>query len=378
MKFIFRSSSVSPHQAPLALALSRHFEPGLLELLYTGKPADPFRATGVFDTVRKFSRHWEGSAEDWREYDDAYAVLENHRDFAVLKRRAQNGKIVLHPSERWFKPERLKWLGIYVPGFLKMLFPFALKRALAMLSLLRNKTFLYLPMGIHAAQDMARLCGLMHGDLRCIFRPPALEYENMPGGRLWVKSGRPETYGLHKMRLWGYFVAPSSYREVRQLPSGIRRVLWVGRFLSWKRVDTIIKAVMASTKVELNLYGAGPCEPELRSLARGCDRIRFNGLIPLAEVRAEMRRNDIYVLSSNAWEGWGAVVNEALEERMMVLGTYEAGSSATILPRENLFHAGDWLALRKLLNGPIRTMNIGKWNVEFAAKQMVNMIDAIK
>ena len=47
--------------------------------------------------------------------------------------------------------------------------------------------------------------------------------------------------------------------------------------------------------------------------------------------------------------GWGAVLNEALEEGMEVVGTFEAGASATILPRENLFHAGDWRGLRRLL-----------------------------
>ena len=63
--------------------------------------------------------------------------------------------------------------------------------------------------------------------------------------------------------------------------------------------------------------------------------------MPVAEVRAFMRSHEVYVLPSNAYEGWGAVVSEALEEGMEVLGTYEAGSSATVLPQENLFHAGD-------------------------------------
>lgn len=65
-----------------------------------------------------------------------------------------------------------------------------------------------------------------------------------------------------------------------------------------------------------------------------------------------MREHDIYVLASNAQEGWGAAVNEALEEGMVVVGTYEAGASAALLPRENLYHAGDWKALARLLQAP--------------------------
>ena len=62
-----------------------------------------------------------------------------------------------------------------------------------------------------------------------------------------------------------------------------------------------------------------------------------------------MRSHDVYVLPSNGYEGWGAVVSEALEEGMRVLGTFEAGASATMLPRERLFRAGDWRRLARLL-----------------------------
>ena len=38
-------------------------------------------------------------------------------------------------------------------------------------------------------------------------------------------------------------------------------------------------------------------------------------------------------------------VEKALEEGMNVIGTYEAGASAAILPRERLYHAGDVIVL---------------------------------
>ena len=63
-----------------------------------------------------------------------------------------------------------------------------------------------------------------------------------------------------------------------------------------------------------------------------------------------MREHDVYILASNEQEGWGATVNEALEEGMTVLGTYEAGASAALLPQGQLFHAGDWKALAKALD----------------------------
>ena len=88
-----------------------------------------------------------------------------------------------------------------------------------------------------------------------------------------------------------------------------------------------------------------------------------------------MREHDVYVLSSNAYEGWGAVVSEALEEGMLTFGTYEAGSSATILPESHLFHAGDWRTLAELLrkaaSGELKPTGIGDWTAKFAASQLM-------
>lgn len=97
---------------------------------------------------------------------------------------------------------------------------------------------------------------------------------------------------------------------------------------------------------------------------------KLTGVSP-AEVRAAMRAHDTYVLSSNAEEGWGAALNEALEEGMSALGTYEAGASAAILPRERLYHAGDVKALARLLEaeyrGTLPRCTIGEWTAAKAA-----------
>ena len=157
---------------------------------------------------------------------------------------------------------------------------------------------------------------------------------------------------------WGDFVEPSTQPTKRQLPGDKFRVLWVGRLLNWKRVDTIICAVgelakgrSSSMAITLDIYGAGPEEARLKGLAaKYGDAVAFHPPVTMADVRELMRRHDVYVLASNLCEGWGAVVPEALEEGMLVLGTYEAGASAALLPQENLFHSGDWKGLAKKLS----------------------------
>ena len=106
--------------------------------------------------------------------------------------------------------------------------------------------------------------------------------------------------------------------------------------------------------------------------------IEFLPPCPLEGVRALMRSHDLYVLSSNGYEGWGAVVSEALEEGMTVLATEECGAGPTLLPREYRFHAGDVKSLREKIEA-VRTgklprlAGIGEWSARKAAEALYDM-----
>ena len=159
------------------------------------------------------------------------------------------------------------------------------------------------------------------------------------------------------------------------------RVLWVGRMLDWKRVDTLVRACISDAlqdKVELHLYGHGPEEKKLKRLAEVGNNVFFHDFVPVAKVRDLMRAHDVYVLPSDGGEGWGAVVSEALEERMQVLGTTGAGSSAAILPPTHLFKAGDVNRLIELLSKKIEQVSIGEWTAENAAKFLIQLYECEK
>ena len=114
-------------------------------------------------------------------------------------------------------------------------------------------------------------------------------------------------------------------------------------------------------RFQLTLVGEGPEKAKILRIAEKLQK-KFNTPlststsffdllppVPIAEVRNLMREHDVYVLASNAQEGWGAALNEALEEGMVGLGTHEAGASAALLPEAQRFHAGDFGALARLL-----------------------------
>ena len=187
---------------------------------------------------------------------------------------------------------------------------------------------------------------------------------------------------------WGYFVEPS-----KRLGVGVRprcrkeelRVLYVGRLLALKRVDTIIRAVRELKKQKfhctptpsaytLTIVGEGPEKARLLRLAHGMDNVSFKPTVPIDQVREIMREHDVLVFSSNALDGWGAVVSEALEEGLRVVGTQETGASATILPKPCQFPCGDFRALAERLAGEIPLCGIGEWTAEGAAKRLYGII----
>lgn len=391
MRLAIYTNSISPHQLPLMRELARMSGAGNVLYAYESAESQGRRSLGWRQTPEPWCRK-AGECMSDIEISDALLVG-GMRPVELMEKRATVGLKTSYMSERWFKPPL---------GMLRLLHPRYFVMAVRFVKMFfRSRSLTYFPIGIHAARDMARLCGLMHGDLRCLFRAPRLDFERKPGGRISLEGecadGDAGSFGkkycLDKMRLWGYFVAPAGNHAlpVRQRRPGVRlRVLWAGRLLDLKRVDVLVRAVgehadlkredVSLPEIELDIYGAGPEEGKLKKLAaKYGECISFHPPVPIEDVRGLMRSHDVYVLASNGCEGWGAVVSEALEEGMKVLGTYEAGSSATMLPEEDLFHAGDVKTLSALLRrcasekreGRLKGQGIGVWTAANAARAII-------
>ena len=467
MTFTFFTNCISPHQLPLAKQLITMLGVENYRYIYTDTLTEERQRMGWGEEV---DSQWcqQGDATH-KALQEADVVMSGVRALELFESRLKKDKTTLYSSERWFKPP-LGFLRVFVPSYFKM--------AWRLVQCFKCNHFKYLPMGIHAARDMARLVRFLRGNVRCLFGAPKVAFESRPGGVIvplkeaikagilskdevafgkkhgfvqiprehWGKLEPQKVYA--KMRLWGYFVAPSSGNKttehtegaLRQLPVasgefpsathlgaywrvgadaqdcqceinheihekhekgadaqtrnwelGTRncredaprlRVLWVGRMLKLKRVDILVKACISDAlkdKVELHLYGHGPEEEVLKCLANQRENVFFHDFVPVAQVRALMRAHDVYVFLSNAADGWGAVVSEALEEGMKVLGTTEAGASATILPPTHLFKAGDVKRLINLLSQEIESISIGEWTAKNATKCLVelNKLDRI-
>ena len=369
---VFSTLSVSPHQTAVFGELAKLVP---VSYLYHFNGHDAQRAQCGWKMESMLPTRLIETQPD-EELENAPILIEGMRDVELIERRLRRGLPTVYLSERWFKPVDVRLFGrvVQIPGIFRLAIPRYLKMARALARCMKDPNFHYLAQGIWAARDMARICGIFSGRVSSLWRCPALTYEHVPCGR--IGSSDPKAFGTDRIRLWGYFVEPTTAGKAEERgPRRDHTVLWVGRMLGLKRVDTLIRAARLLPAMQFTLVGEGPEEARLKSLAAGLDNVMFMKYQKAERVRELMRQHDVFVLTSDGMEGWGAVVNEALEEGMCVYGTREAGASASMLPDDCLFAAGDVDGLKRLLEKPVRPGSIGKWVASSAAAALHGFLE---
>lgn len=201
---------------------------------------------------------------------------------------------------------------------------------------------------------------------------------------------------------WGYFPETIEYQDVAQLFANKKKasILWVGRFLDWKHPDDAI-AVATALKEEgysftINMIGTGPMEQTLRETIQRNDLedcVHLLGSMIPEEVRRHMEETEIFLFTSDRKEGWGAVLNEAMNSGCAVVASDAAGSSPYLIRNEEnglLYRSGNVEELcqktKALLDGPERASDLGrkayytitnKWCAEVAAKRLLCLAERL-
>ncbi len=141
-----------------------------------------------------------------------------------------------------------------------------------------------------------------------------------------------------KMLRFGYFTRLIRYENenchVKRADSGTPVLLWAGRLIGWKHPEDAVR-LAADFKEEglafsLIMAGGGEQEQKLKRLAEEkgvSDRVRFTGFMSPGQVRGYMEKADIFLFTSDHREGWGAVLNEAMNSGCAVVANEAAGAS---------------------------------------------------
>jgi glycosyltransferase involved in cell wall biosynthesis len=140
---------------------------------------------------------------------------------------------------------------------------------------------------------------------------------------------------INKTYRFGYFTQQREYKDINEL---IRRknphsIAWVARFIDWKHPELPIE-IAHRLKTEgvafhLDMVGVGDNMEKMKELAKSLnvdDYINFLGAVSPEQVRDVMEKSEIFLFSSDHREGWGAVLNEAMNSACAVVANRRIGA----------------------------------------------------
>lgn len=154
-----------------------------------------------------------------------------------------------------------------------------------------------------------------------------------------------------KMLNWGYFPKTYIYDDFDKLMSSKKpgNIVWAARFLDWKHPELPLETAAYLKKqgipFHLDLIGGGEMEETVQKLYKEYhleDVVTLQGYKTPDQVRDFMKKSEICLVTSDRNEGWGAVVNEAMNSGCAVVADHLIGAVPSLIRQgENGFIYGD-------------------------------------
>lgn len=170
---------------------------------------------------------------------------------------------------------------------------------------------------------------------------------------------------------FGYFVdLPTELNAKAQLPTHTDtsyRLVYVGQCVRRKGVDLLLHALagLPDMSWELLIIGDGEEQSKLRKLSQDLgvrEKVEFMGALPNELAMEQLAVADLLVLPSR-WDGWGAVVNEALVRGVPVICSSQCGAADLLVGdmQGAVFIAGSVEQLRARLREQISAGKLTSW-----------------
>ena len=219
----------------------------------------------------------------------------------------------------------------------------------------------------------------------------------------YTSSDYAKTHTLiNKAYKWGYFPEVKKYDDIDITVSQkhTNSILWAGRLIDWKHPETAVQVALrlkqAGYKFVLNIIGTGTMEDELKTLisSHGLnDCVKMLGSMSPEKVREYMEQSEIFLFTSDRQEGWGAVLNEAMNSGCAAVADHEIGSvpflvrdgeNGYIYPDGNINSL--YAKVKYLLDNKEERDKLGinaykticnEWNAEVAAERFIALSEAL-
>ena len=201
---------------------------------------------------------------------------------------------------------------------------------------------------------------------------------------------------------WGYFPEIKKYENIDEIIDKKHKnsIMWAGRMIDWKHPEL---AVLVAKKLKnngydftLNMVGTGYMEDSLKEMVAkenldSC--VHILGSMSPEKVREYMEKSQIYLFTSNFQEGWGAVLNEAMNSGCVTIASHAIGSVPFVLEdgKNGLIYKNDdfedlYRKIVSILDNPKKCDELGKnayktmldcWNAEVAANRFLSLANSL-
>lgn len=206
-----------------------------------------------------------------------------------------------------------------------------------------------------------------------------------------------------KMLQWGYF--PEFMEQdvdnlLAKKPKDTVQIMWAGRWIDWKHPEEMVKLAEALAKEKddflIHFVGDGDLHEDIvtQIQAKGLEKyFKLWGYQSPAKVRELMEESHIYVFTSDYKEGWGAVLNEAMNSGCACVANCAIGAAPSLIQHgENgfLYPNGQTDAMirlvRKLIDDKALREKLGRgayhtiattWNAKVAADRLYAFMEGL-
>lgn len=355
MTITFVSNYLTIHQIPLCEAIYR--ELGDSFCFVNTEQMEAERISMGWGNVKRYPFEID-LPQSGNLIDESDIVIIGSANDSLIQYRLKNNKPVIRYSERILKEGR--W---------HMLSPRAIHNMLKAHTKFTNKRIWLLCASAYAAGDY----GLF--------------------GAYWGKCYK-----------WGYFpktIYCSEEQLFEQKSNAVVHVIWCGRMLGWKHPELAVLTAkhLHENRIpfHMDIIGDGELNAEIqREITEQHleENVTMHGFLPPDQVRSYMAKANIFLFTSDFHEGWGAVLNEAMNSGCACVASHAIGAAPYLIhDGENgfLYRNGDTHRLCNQVETLARNEALCRalglnayhtiadtWNADIAAKRLIAFCKAIK
>lgn len=150
-------------------------------------------------------------------------------------------------------------------------------------------------------------------------------------GNMGVMCYRKAGFPSERIHQWGYFTEQPELNIFDSSNRLLPNIIFIGKIDERKNILSLVEVVKRHSDLFDRFYviGIGTLEAELKESIKDKPKIKYVGAVPNSEVLDYLTNCDLLVLPSH-FDGWGAVVNEALLSGVRVLCSDRCGASVLL------------------------------------------------